>query len=193
MLVQQITQVPDELFAQAKEEIDNIPWDQIVDPRAKTSVFNTSKAIHVRIHRPPKDKPMPTTVDGWSVIVDTIDNPYEIDKYPKVMQLVDWIYKTVNGVRLGRVMIIKVESGGEVSLHIDPLTYFEVHSRFHVPFKTNLDVIFHSGDKTVGEHMPYQTLCRLNNRAEHAMSNGGSEDRIHLLVDIETPSGNQIF
>ena len=124
MLVQQITQVPDELFAQAKEEIDNIPWDQIVDPRAKTSVFNTSKAIHVRIHRPPKDKPMPTTVDGWSVIVDTIDNPYEIDKYPKVMQLVDWIYKTVNGVRLGRVMIIKVESGGEVALHIDPLTYF---------------------------------------------------------------------
>jgi hypothetical protein len=193
MLVQKICQIPDDLFYYAAEEIDNIEWSEVQDPRSKTSVFSTSKAIHLRVHRPPENKPWPNTVEGWSAIVETIDNPYQINNFPKIMSLVNWVYEKVSGVRLGRVMIIKVESGGNVNLHIDPLQYFEVHSRFHIPFKTNINVIFHSGNKDEGEHMPYKTLCRLNNRIEHAMSNNGSEDRIHLLIDVETPSGNEIF
>lgn len=193
MLVQKICQIPDELFFHAKEEIDLIQWDQIVDPRANASVFNTSKAVHLRVHKPPVNGVVPSTVDEWSTIIDTIDNPYQIDKYPKVMNLAKWVYKTVNGVGLGRVMIIKVEPGGVVNPHVDPLTYFEVHSRFHIPIKTNPDVIFYNDQRQIGEHMPYKVLCRLNNRIIHAMRNDGIEDRIHLLVDVETSDGNQIF
>lgn len=193
MLVKILQEVPDDLFIAAKKEIDNIDFTTVVDARSKASVFKTSTSIHLRIHKPPENGPMPKTIDEWSVITECINHPKNFEKYPEVIKLCKWVYETVGGIEMGRIMIVQLLAGGEVGPHIDPLDYFEQFSRFHVPFKTNTSVVFNNGAGSKDEHMPFKTLCRLNNRLTHALYNKSAEDRIHLLIDIKQPSGNEIF
>jgi hypothetical protein len=193
MLTRIIKEVPDNLFFAAKQEIDQINFDQIQDPRSKASVFNSSTAIHLRIHKPPTDGPMPASINEWSVITECVDHPVNYDRFPQTIKLSEWIYQQVNGIEIGRIMIIRLKSKGVVAPHIDPLDYFEQFSRFHIPFKTTPEVVFNDGKGSADEHMPYKMLCRLNNRLLHGLYNGSQENRIHLLVDIRQPGGNQIF
>lgn len=192
-LVKIIDAVPEDLFTAAATEINNIPWDNVTERHSRNSpAFVSSNAIHLRVHKPPIGS-NPKTVEEWSRIIECRDNPWVIKRFPKVMELVDWIYKKVDGEVLGRIMIVKLSERGIVSLHIDPEDYFVHHSRFHVPFKTNPGVVFNGGPGTENEHMPYKTLSRLNNRLPHMLENNSDEYRIHLIVDIQTPGKNEIF
>lgn len=193
MLVQIIKEVPDEIFNQANEEIKSIDWDNVDDTRAKSTGFKTSTAVHLRVHKLPDGGPVPKTIEEWSMIFDIVNHHKNYARFPKIIKLAQWMKEQVNGLNIGRIMIINLAPKGKVSAHIDPMTYFEVYSRYHIPFKTNEAVVFHSGDGLNPEHMPYKTLCRLNNRTMHALDNNGDEGRIHLLVDIEVEGGNQIF
>lgn len=192
MLVQKLQEIPDDIFNIAKKEIDNIDFRTVIDDRSKSTVFKTSTAIHLRTHKLPTVGPMPKTIDEWSMITECDNHPLYED-YPGIITLCKWIYQVVDGVRMGRIMIVNLEPRGEVAPHIDPLDYFAMHSRFHVPFKTNTSVVFNNGRGSPDEHMPYKTLCRLNNRRLHALYNRSDENRIHLIVDVAQPNGNQIF
>lgn len=192
MLVQQICQVPDEVFDPAFEEVKNIPWQVINDHRSNNPVFATSTSVHLRVHKPPPGV-IPKTVDEWSSIVECRDNPYTLPRFPAVYSLAKWMYNQVNGIALGRIMIVNLEPGGHVAPHIDPRDYFEMYNRYHVPFKTNSQVLFSGGPNTEQEHMPLKVLSRLNNRLMHQLDNFSDENRIHLIVDIALEEGNQIF
>lgn len=193
MLVKTIQEVPDEIFNPALEEINTISWDQIQDPsRSGRAVFATSTSIHVRKHAV-GNRPYPRTIEEWSVICECEDNPQYAGKFQAVRNLADWMFGTVSGQALGRIMIVNLAPKGRVPIHIDPLDYFAMYSRFHVPFKTNEKVTFSGGPGTPIEHMPYRTLCQLNNRLPHQLDNDSSENRIHVIVDIAVEGGNQIF
>ena len=193
MLVKKLCEVPDSIFDLAQYEIKAIDWNSIDDNRSKLKVFYTSKSVHLRTYNLQKGQLPPENAIDWAYIVDTAENMNETPKYPNVMNLVNWVYDTVKGIRLGRVLIANVEPYGEIKAHIDPFDYFAIHSRFHIPFKTSLDVLFHDGSKSNFEHMPYKTLCQLNNRIMHGMINYGSNNRIHLIIDIALPGGNKVF
>jgi hypothetical protein len=194
MLVQTIDKVPEELFQTVVNEISGIDWNEVIDSdRAKRPVFATSRTIHLRTHKPPEDGPMPTTINEWSVITECMDRPINMNKYPAVVELANWMYQRVGGIKMGRIMIVNLLPNGDVPPHIDPLDYFEMHSRYHVPVITNEQVVFYDGISNVQEHMPPGVLSRLNNRVKHAVTNRGTESRIHIIVDIATPGGNIIF
>jgi uncharacterized protein with HEPN domain len=193
-LLQHITEVPDEVFNPALLEISNIDWSTIKDPRKTYShYFPTSTAVHLRIHKVDSTN-VPNTVEEFSKILECANYMPSMQSgdYAECYKLANWVTQQVNGIRLGRVMIIRLEAGGEVSLHIDPGEYFEVYSRYHIPFKTNENVVF-SGDDEEYEHMPYKILSRINNRIIHKLQNKGSDYRIHMIFDVETESGNTIF
>jgi hypothetical protein len=191
-LVKIIELVPDELFHNANLEISQIKWGAFSDMRSENAVFETSQALHLRTHKTP-DTWTPTTIDEWSSILECADIPTNINRLPRVVELVKWIEKTVNGIELGRVMIVNLKPFGKVSLHIDPNVYFEKFSRFHVPFKTNKLVYFSGEDLNIKEHMPLKHLCRLNNRLPHQLINESDENRIHLIVDMQIEGNNKIF
>jgi aspartyl/asparaginyl beta-hydroxylase (cupin superfamily) len=113
--------------------------------------------------------------------------------FQAVRTLSQWMFETVSGKTMGRIMIVNLEPRGRVPLHVDPKDYFEMYSRFHVPLKTNPGVVFNGENGTANEHMPLGYLSRLNNRLPHQLDNNSDENRIHLIVDIETEGGNQIF
>jgi len=93
--------------------------------------------------------------------------------------LIDWIYNTVNGIGLGKVMIVNLEPYGIVGDHVDDGPYFDQHARFHVPIKTTTGMTFK------GEHMPIGHLCCLNNSGVHGGINNSEIERIHLIVDVQ--------
>lgn len=192
MLVKSIRSVPDEIFLPALAEIESIKWDTIADAARHSTVFDTSTAIHIRAHKV-GNRPRPTTVNEWSVITECVDKPYNAAAYPMVYATANWMSTQVNGIALGRVMIVKLVPQGIVALHVDPLDYFAMYSRFHVPFRTNPGVIFSGGPGTVDEHMPQQHISQLNNRLPHMLANNSNDYRIHLIVDIALDGGNQIF
>lgn len=194
MLVKTISPVPDTIFQPALNEINTIDWQTIKDPsRGSAKTFATSTAIHIRTHKPPRGVPKPKTIEEWSVITDCANHPVNYDKYANVVNAANWMMQQVDGIAMGRIMIIELAPHGVVALHTDPLDYFVMYSRFHIPFKTNENVLFNGGPDTPNEHMAYQHLCQLNNRLPHRLENNSDESRIHLLVDIAVEGGNQIF
>jgi hypothetical protein len=194
MLVKILKEVPDEVFVPALSEINNIQWENIHDTiRAKHNIFSTSSSIPLRRHALAKNRPEPKTIAEWCMICECENNPVFNGQFASVRSLADWVLTYVNGIALGRMMIVNLKPYGTVDLHIDPNAYFEYYSRFHVPFRTNPNVVFHSGPDTLLEHMPYKKLCQLNNRSIHGLTNNSNEYRIHLIVDIAVEGGNQIF
>jgi hypothetical protein len=193
MLIKVIQEVPEDAFVYAQSEISTIKWNAVADPsRSKNSVFATSTSIHLRMHKV-GDRPYPKTIDEWSMLCECEDNPNYNGKFLGVKSIANWIYNTVGGIALGRIMIVNLAPHGHVPLHIDPLDYFAMYSRFHIPFKTNPGVTFSGGPGTPTEHMPYKHLSQLNNRLMHQLDNNSDEDRVHVIVDIALEGGNQIF
>jgi hypothetical protein len=193
MLTKILKEVPDEVFFPALKEVQNIDWGSIRDTsRAVLSWFNDSTSLSLRTHMTSNLEKKPTTMSKWGRIVECEDTP-SASEYPILYDTAKWIYNQVEGKRLGKIYIVHLKPGGLVKLHTDPLDYFEIHSRFHIPFRTNEKVLFSSGPETPVEHMPYKHLCQLNNRSPHMLVNGSDDYRIHMIVDVEVEGRNQIF
>jgi Aspartyl/Asparaginyl beta-hydroxylase len=194
MLVQTLSKVPDDLFYAALAEVNGIDWSKVVDRSSRKGVstyFNTSTSITLRRLDYNIDNP-PQTLRDWCAIIDCI--PHEgSEKYVQTNKLANFVHELVGGKRMGRIMITRLEANGTVEPHKDPYEYFETYARFHVPLITNANVVFNGGDNTVDEHMPLQSICRLNNRMLHRVENRSSTHRIHLIIDIELDGGNNIF
>lgn len=193
MLVKILKEVPDEIFFPALNEVQSIDWESIRDTtRAVLSWFNDSTSLALRTHKTSDLAKMPTTMGEWGKIVECEDKPDAL-KYPVLYNTARWIYDQVAGKRLGKIYVVHLKPGGIVKLHTDPLDYFETHSRFHIPFRTNDKVLFSAGPDTPNEHMPYKHLCQLNNRSPHMLINHSDDYRIHMIVDVEVEGGNQVF
>ena len=184
--VRLIEPVPLELFNSTKNEINNINWDStsiISDFRKRDPVFKTSLTTHLRVHK--LEHSTPRTREAVSEIVECKDSVSRY-MYPEVNKMIEWCYSTVNGKELGRIMIVKLLPGGRVIPHIDTGMYFQRYHRFHVPITTNSQVLFIGPSDTKPIHMPNGILCQLMNRQLHGVENNSNDDRIHIIVDINT-------
>jgi hypothetical protein len=184
-VIEIISKVPDDLFIAALDEVLKIDWDNLPMPdrRAEHGHFKTSITNHIRVHKVTKDTPH--TIEVLSAIVDCMDMPAR-KLYPNVDKLVEWIYNSVEGTKLGRIMLVKLMPGGTIGAHIDPGQYFLEHYRFHVPFITAPEVLFYGEEKEIGFHMPEGHLSQLANRRLHSAKNLSNIERIHLIVDIDS-------
>jgi hypothetical protein len=99
------------------------------------------------------------------------------------------------GDRLHRVRFMRLKpGGGELERHTDQVDPDSGGSmgklaRIHFPIKTNDDVIFTVWDVKGNPqkvHMSPGECWFLDTRKAHRAVNGGNEERIHLVVDIET-------
>jgi hypothetical protein len=101
-----------------------------------------------------------------------------------------------------RIRIMRLAAGGELTRHAD-ITDPDAGVadgrllRIHVPLQTSDAVEFRSwtpdGDET-GCAMEVGTVWYLDTRKPHRARNGGDEDRIHLVVDVEaTPELRQLL
>lgn len=119
------------------------------------------------------------------------NTPY-MDKYPAIRKALKVFpnYGKIHRVRLMRLS----PGGGELQRHTDLVDKDSGISdgklaRFHLPIFTNDDVIFTSWLRTGAEfqfRMREGLWYYLDTRKPHRAINGGQDDRVHLVVDVES-------
>ena len=135
--------------------------------------------------------------DDWKE--DHKDNHYYLqdtalfDEFEEVRELLKPYGDKIHRVRFMR----QKPGGGELERHTDQVDPDSGGSmgklaRIHFPIKTNDDVKFTVWD-VIGNpqtiHMAAGECWFLDTRKPHMAINAGSEERIHLVVDIETEKG----
>lgn len=81
-----------------------------------------------------------------------------------------------------RATLVKLSAGHGIAPHQD-LNFSLTHShRVHLPVITNDAVSFTVGDETI--HMRAGEIYEINNRRLHSVHNGGTEDRVHVILDF---------
>ena len=80
-----------------------------------------------------------------------------------------------------RMILVKLLTNGNIPHHVDQGETLTKSHRMHLPIIINEQNLFSVGDTEM--HMKPGELWEINNRREHGVVNGGSEDRIHLIVD----------
>lgn len=81
----------------------------------------------------------------------------------------------------GRSRLMGLATGAEVPLHVDVHYYWRTHLRIHIPVVTNPAVRFHVHDESY--HLKAGECWILDSFHPHRVENGGTEKRIHLVLD----------
>jgi len=81
----------------------------------------------------------------------------------------------------GRSRLMGLEPGAQVPEHVDINYYWRTHLRIHIPVITNAGVAFTCAGETI--HMPAGECWILDSFYRHSVVNGGSETRVHLVLD----------
>lgn len=105
---------------------------------------------------------------------------------PQARALVLAILQRVEGIRLGRVMIARLKPGGHIRPHSDAeqaITYVPYYNRFHLPLETMAGNWFRCAQEVI--HMQAGELWWFANTVEHEVVNESTEDRLHLILDIQ--------
>jgi hypothetical protein len=81
----------------------------------------------------------------------------------------------------GRSRLMGLGAGANVPPHIDSHYYWRTHWRIHIPIITNPQVMFRCGGESV--HMKAGECWVFDSFRGHSVHNGGSEQRVHLVLD----------
>jgi hypothetical protein len=100
----------------------------------------------------------------------------ELRACPYIMEVMASI-----GAVWGRSRLMGLGAGADVPPHIDSHYYWRTHWRIHIPVITNPAVIFSCGGEKV--HMEAGECWVFDSFRAHNVHNGGSEQRIHLVLD----------
>ncbi len=123
------------------------------------------------------------TGDASSVIDqhESINYP-ALAELPQARTLIFNLMAYVQGERLGRCIITRLAPGCRIDPHEDGGDHAAYYERYHIALQSNPDVLFRCGDEMV-QMMPGQVWW-FDNSVEHEVINNGTDDRIHLIVDI---------
>jgi hypothetical protein len=117
---------------------------------------------------------------------ESIDYP-SFDKLYEARIMTNQLMAQVQGQRLGRVMITKLEPGKKIDAHVDSGDHAAYYERFHIVLQSAPGVIFRAGDEKV--YMKTGECWWFQNQVEHEVINNSVSDRLHMIVDIHTGRG----
>ncbi len=81
----------------------------------------------------------------------------------------------------------KSPPGAQISVHVDNTAFWDEHHRVHLPLVTQPEARLAVAGRFA--HFPAGEPWAFNNSKAHGALNGGTRDRLHLLVDLpDTPA-----
>lgn len=127
--------------------------------------------------------------DGWVSKVVYDKKKDEINTVPKCFM---HIFDYLGAVNILAIGYYKLKANSALHLHRDMNgnLLFGV-LRIHIPIKTNKNAFMIVGEKKI--NLPLNTAWILDTSKVHGLENFGSEDRIHLVVDIKKGDKTKIF
>lgn len=158
-------------------------WDQ-VPVRTQTPGSPHAHAHDILLHFQP--------LDG------SVSDPRECIWYeaaarlPQIRPLVYGVMARIEGERLGRVMLARLEPGHNIPAHSDvgehPLQYEKIPywRRIHIVLETDPAVLFRCGSEVV--HMQQGEVWAFRNALEHEVwwQGEGASTRTHVIMDVHT-------
>ena len=168
------------------EEIDNVPsaWDQLTGRQKKMKVQSQALAIPLRGLRKSK-------IAGRARRdVHETRNTTMSRNFPFTMQFLRDLAEELDA-ELGRAKFANLPPGKRVLAHIDRGEYYKIRDRFHLVLKSNEGNFLAAGKEKV--HLAEGELWWFDNKMPHEAVNESSEERIHLIFDLEphSPEGYQ--
>jgi hypothetical protein len=130
----------------------------------------------------------PAVPDLGSVFTDL--NAYDypvIHALPETVSLLQAIFNDpeVPDFHLGRVMIVKLNAGGQIAPHIDEGVYAEhFDTRLHLVLSSEEGNEFRCGGLTAV--MKPGTLWKFDHRQLHSAVNNSNSPRVHVIIDGHT-------
>jgi hypothetical protein len=113
-------------------------------------------------------------------------------RLPLIRALIMSTMAMVQGERLGRVIISRMNPGAQIGEHCDigpDLTKWydnePYYSRFHIVLQAGPGSLFNCEDEQV--NMRSGEVWWFRNDLNHSVINNSSDDRIHIVTDIRTP------
>lgn len=114
--------------------------------------------------------------------LEAIDSPL-MARLPKAKDDILNIMRLVNGSRLGRVVLTRLEPGKKILPHADVMgAYAKYYTRYHLVLQGLPGSLFNCGDETV--NMRTGELWWFSARDEHSVTNNSQDDRVHMLIDV---------
>lgn len=121
----------------------------------------------------------PVTLEGIFDNLDVVDYPW-LKNLSALQSYLVPIFDRIEPREIGRVMLVRLKAGGQITPHTDEGAYARYYARFHAPLSSTGECLFNCGDDVV--HMAPGSLWWFNHQVEHSVSNAGP-DRIHLILD----------
>lgn len=109
---------------------------------------------------------------------------------PEAHTIVFDLMRRFNAIALGRVVIARLPPGGRILRHADDYGKYASRDdglRFHVCVQGLPGCAFHCGDETIA--MQSGQVFWFRHQAPHSAENNSADDRIHLLIDVQTAGG----
>ena len=121
------------------------------------------------------------------------DQPFKSEWYPYpelvavCKPLVETVYKAVNGIELGGVLITKIPAGKQVYPHTDKGWHASNYSKYCVCIKANIEQSFCFKGSSLWTQSGQ--VFFFDNSYQHWVLNPSTEDRISLICCIKTVRG----
>jgi hypothetical protein len=110
--------------------------------------------------------------------------------YPPYEELAPWARDLVvltTGIaakpKVGRCLITRLKPNCEIHTHIDGDRHSQYYTRIHLVLTGGDGNMFYCGNESV--NMRTGELWWFNNRLLHSCKNTGTEDRIHIVMDVK--------
>lgn len=103
---------------------------------------------------------------------------------PAARPIVFGLMRQMEGERLGRVMINRIQPGGHIYPHADTPVHAQYWDRYHAVIKSGPGCNFRCGEEVV--NMETGQIWWFQNQHEHEVLNNSDGERLHLIVDVRT-------
>lgn len=114
--------------------------------------------------------------------LEAVDLPAML-KLPDVKSQALDIMRLVQGSRLGRILVTRLEPGQKILPHKDTEgEYANYYTRYHLVLQGMPGSLFNCGNETV--NMQTGELWWFDASAEHSVVNNSRDDRVHMLIDV---------
>ena len=162
-------------LCQAIADIDDPVWDRFAKRQREYPVHQRTRSIGF------------IWTDGW---VNGKPLTLPLNYAPKPLEAAvrsccQRILAQYPGGSILRLMLTELPAGSAIPRHRDAYALLEQTHRCHLPVVTNPDVTFMIDD--VDYHLAAGEAYEVDNMRPHAVTNAGSERRIHLICNVLPP------